>query len=896
MIIILGVHSIRVTEASSSSSSSHGSTVPGPSLTPPDYWWSSEDPNDDDNDDTLGSGGGGGDSSSDWDWGEDVDDPSLISPILPSPPLPEQQQQQSHQSPPSPMVLLSLDPLTSPLSVTSTTTTPATSSTTIITTISPSVVQIESVDSHHQRLAQEEEKQKITKGTNGVPSSKPAPSAFIQSATTTTESVSTSAATLMDDEPGREFSSSSNGGGNSDSSSSDNDENDIHDGTSSMTMMDAIISNKPLQTLEKLQQMLDETDYLTTSRRSTATHPTIVQPQSSLPIAPPAHATMEEPNQHMAMNTKNAATGSTTIPPTLKAASLVEEFSLLPATKSLWTSKDRSKYKRQQRNARASSRSSSSSSSSGSNSRASPDASAATASHVNIIGTPSTTAATTSAASTTMPAPLLQNQPPRYWNQQQQQQQLQASNSWPTRTAQGMSLDAAVTSSSSDLVEDPSDTDDGLGYTLPNLPVYLSDDEGDHYSEAATGGATGFNQEEVAAASARAAAAAATDLYPQQQQQFQNPSMLQQQQPPMPPIMYPGYPYATSSTPQWATSTSPPPQAYGYYPPPQMHSQQQYYVPPPPPHGAYPPGNVMTGNPPQGYFYPQQYLPPTPTLTSRYIPRITNREFLPSQYYDPRRQLPQDPSSSFLANESSTSSVTDRRISIEQPLTNSDAAYRHSHVLPVGGTTVSVPFDEWQHSQAHLTGQFQRTVGSLIQISICLILSTVVCYAAVSPQTLPFLEYNQKFYEILKIASLTCIPPMVVSALVVDRASIRLSHLVNGFYYAFTIGYVVTFVLEILWATLIRLAVFAIWEPNVFDMTPQVPLITVPWVLRDQKYLVKPITLIVQDLVTSVAICPLMEEWIKLVIFKAVIPRGRYEIFGFAESYWYMRKTDLTVT
>jgi hypothetical protein len=89
------------------------------------------------------------------------------------------------------------------------------------------------------------------------------------------------------------------------------------------------------------------------------------------------------------------------------------------------------------------------------------------------------------------------------------------------------------------------------------------------------------------------------------------------------------------------------------------------------------------------------------------------------------------------------------------------------------------------------------------------------------------------------------------------------------------LGYVVTFGLEIVSATLTRLAVFAAWEPKVFDMTPQVPLVIVPWVLRDQRYLVKPITLIVQDLVTSVVVCPMLEEWVKLCLFKAVIPRGR---------------------
>jgi hypothetical protein len=449
--------------------------------------------------------------------------------------------------------------------------------------------------------------------------------------------------------------------------------------------------------------------------------------------------------------------------------------------------------------------------------------------------------------------------------------------SWPP-ISPSVALDAAVVSSS-DLVEDPSDTDDGLGYTLPNLPVYLSDDEGDPYSEggAAAAAAAGFSAEDVAAASARAAAAATT--YPQQQQhQFQNPAFLQQQQQhPGPPIVYPGYHYGTNAPPQWATTTSPQPYG-GYYPPPHMHSQQPYYLPPPESQGLYPPPNANAmGHPPPGYFYPQRLIPATPTYNTRYSSRIPIRESSSTYYYDPRREREETISSNADQALPSTAGNNDNGMTLERPPTNSDSDYHHS-MLPVDAlATVTAPMQDWQYPSAPLTRQFRRILGALTQVLMCLILSAVVCYAAVSPHTLPFLEYNQQFYEICRIASLACIPPLVVSVMVVDRATNQVPCLVNGFYCAFTLGYVITFGLEIVAATVTRLAVFAVWEPRVYDMTPQVPLVMVPWVLRDQRYLVKPITLIVQDLVTSVVMCPLMEEWIKLVIFKAVIPRGRYD-------------------
>lgn len=208
------------------------------------------------------------------------------------------------------------------------------------------------------------------------------------------------------------------------------------------------------------------------------------------------------------------------------------------------------------------------------------------------------------------------------------------------------------------------------------------------------------------------------------------------------------------------------------------------------------------------------------------------------------------------------------------------AADQSVAVLPGSADTVFFSPAENKNKRRN-NKNFRWTLDSIQKVATCSVLALVVCYSAVSPRDLPFLEYNQKFYEILRITVGMILPPLVVAALVVDpiqhyhNANTLPGSLVSAFYYAFTIGYVGTFALEIVAATITRLITFWWWEPNVFAMAPQVPLVVIPWVLRDQKYLVKPITLIVQDLVTSAVVCPFLEEWVKLILLQRTIALGK---------------------
>jgi hypothetical protein len=82
------------------------------------------------------------------------------------------------------------------------------------------------------------------------------------------------------------------------------------------------------------------------------------------------------------------------------------------------------------------------------------------------------------------------------------------------------------------------------------------------------------------------------------------------------------------------------------------------------------------------------------------------------------------------------------------------------------------------------------------------------------------------------------------------------------------VGYALAFVLEILITTAVRLGVFVIWERNIFKLSPKVPTLVLPWVLRENKYRPKRITLFAADFLSSCVASPIIEEYVKLKILQ----------------------------
>ena len=88
-------------------------------------------------------------------------------------------------------------------------------------------------------------------------------------------------------------------------------------------------------------------------------------------------------------------------------------------------------------------------------------------------------------------------------------------------------------------------------------------------------------------------------------------------------------------------------------------------------------------------------------------------------------------------------------------------------------------------------------------------------------------------------------------------------------------GYAVTFLVEIMATTLVRLAAFYFFERDVFDLAPNVPIPVLPWVLREINYRPKRITLFSADFGSSCVAAPIIEEAAKLLLLSrtATLPR-----------------------
>lgn len=156
-----------------------------------------------------------------------------------------------------------------------------------------------------------------------------------------------------------------------------------------------------------------------------------------------------------------------------------------------------------------------------------------------------------------------------------------------------------------------------------------------------------------------------------------------------------------------------------------------------------------------------------------------------------------------------------------------------------------------------------------------LVTASLACYAGVSPRTLPLELYNLAFYSNLRLALLAMIAPFVEVLSVFDARTNDINSFIHTFFVSFTVGYPLTFVLEVLVTTAVRLGVLRILEPNAFSLTPLVPAPILPWVLRDNQYRLKRITLFVMDFCSSCVVGPIIEEYIKLKILQWTVSLPR---------------------
>jgi len=494
-------------------------------------------------------------------------------------------------------------------------------------------------------------------------------------------------------------------------------------------------SSQPLRTLKKLQAMLDETDYVTESanltRLQTAEDSSTDRGDiDSISIQPPMNQQAD-------------------------GAIVWEEEKEKASSASLWTSKDRSKYKRQQQ---------------------------------------------------------LQNE---------------------KRIAPQESEDGT---------EDA--TDDGLGYTLPTLPIYLSDGEISTEDE--------DTQEERQ--DGHSINTTTPTTFPTQQHQLRNDSSTQSPHltynSPTPPVHTSSQPFTVDSTSQQTQYSSPPtapfaPYPWNYFYPP-MYSNMNpppYSVPtplPPYPTSATQPQSSWTS------AYPPYPYPQPPPNYPNYIPPAQHSQSYPSQYPSqlqqqqqqeprypmddfnptntnsqpshpmyraksfvansiPRQQQQQTYSQTpyFIPNPSSVLAKNTNVISTSPPVNpstmpvenivevssqqDSSSLSSSSPRLVPSSTIVSSSSSSSSYSSPQMfSAQSASTIISLDSVQkIFIVLGTVAifCYCAVSPRTLDTLAYNIEFQKNIQRVGLAWIPPFLLILLgIVNREENNINSMVGAFF------------------------------------------------------------------------------------------------------------------
>lgn len=548
-------------------------------------------------------------------------------------------------------------------------------------------------------------------------------------------------------------------------------------------------SPSPLQTIHRLRRMLDDTDYVTNTPTSRKSDLTIDPEQSRSNI--PAEATDTAFQQPVVPQESNSITATETPkandnppPPSPPPASIetptsdsqVDPTDGVESDDRLWTSKDRSKYKKVQRRSRR------------------------------------------------VSTPIFLN---------------------------------------SD--DEASDTEDGLGYKLSDVPVYFSDGEESEETESDYGEAeetppladtarsipppppgsnpvhsttTGSNTSPQTQTLTQEGYTPPLHTHPNNMYPYHNNDPQSAQQGvlarPYNPYLY-GYPY----TPYQPT--------YGPFLPPQQQQQQQqqYPYPHPYPQQWIPGGYTVPPFPPQ---YPRQQLtgPTSPSNLG------SNPQLLPARENNPSQVSLSHPR-------------TVRRgpfVSTSQPGVNLPAT---PFVMDRGVNLSGMAYPEAMTPGPSLAEAGSKISFDAIQkIGLMLVTVALACYAGVSPRSLPLTEYNLKFYENFRLVSLAFISPAIKFLTVFDASQNDVNDAVNTFFASFSLGYPMAFMLQVFATTLIRLAVFAWFEPKIFSLTPKVPMLVIPWTLRENRYRPKRITLLTADFCASCVASPIIEEYVKL--------------------------------
>ncbi|CAM9198651.1 unnamed protein product [Chrysoparadoxa australica] len=158
--------------------------------------------------------------------------------------------------------------------------------------------------------------------------------------------------------------------------------------------------------------------------------------------------------------------------------------------------------------------------------------------------------------------------------------------------------------------------------------------------------------------------------------------------------------------------------------------------------------------------------------------------------------------------------------------------------------------------------------ASCLRIFSVAALGSLGAYTAVSPRNLPRELYMGLYKRNMLLFATSLLGPLTFAVLVYDAQKANLGMFVQIFTYAFTWGFVITVVAELVLATAYKMAVLFFMERAAYDLCPAVPAIYLPWVLRDHGYRPSPISSFVSDFAVYCLGAPFIEEYMKVWIVR----------------------------
>lgn len=169
------------------------------------------------------------------------------------------------------------------------------------------------------------------------------------------------------------------------------------------------------------------------------------------------------------------------------------------------------------------------------------------------------------------------------------------------------------------------------------------------------------------------------------------------------------------------------------------------------------------------------------------------------------------------------------------------------------------------------------SMGSFLRLAAIGAIVNVLAYISVAPHNVPLEEYNAAYKANLVRAAASFVWPAALLARLFRHRDADINTLISTFFSAFALYYPALCVLEKVCATAVRLLILRLFDPAAFALCPRVPVIHLPWNLRQHLYFPRRITLLLFLSANFCITAPLVEEAGKAALFRRVMRRCQHQ-------------------